>query len=318
MNIRCRSFVPKHVENGIEKYVGRFNLGVITISLPFAAAEAGGDKEKFFKVLDKYCETALEMHMLRIERMKNTKAKQNPILWMDGALARLDAEQTIGHLFYGGNATASLGYIGLSDVQEICNDKSKEFAMSIMKFLKDKTNDWYARTNIYFSPYGSPMEMGCYKLATALKKAFPDLKFGRDYLTNSFHKHVFDDVNIFEKFEYESDFYVYSSGGNVNNIELPNMANNIEGLVSVIQAAHDKVNYLIVNQPVDQCFKCGFEGEFSATTEGFVCPSCDNKDEDSVSVIRRCSGYIFSPGPRPANRGKMEEIISRVKHGGSK
>lgn len=315
LNILCRSFVPKYIENGEEKYVGRFNLGVMTVSLPFAAALAKGDKEQFFVELDKLCEIAYEMHMIRINAMKQTKAKQNPILWMDGALARLDPDETIGHLFFGGNATASLGYIGVADVQDICGDTSKEFAMQILKFLKDKTNEWFIRSGIYFSPYGSPMEMGCYKMATALKKAFPELGFNRDYLTNSFHRHVFDDLNIFEKFDAESDFYIYSSGGNVNNIELPNMAKNIEGLVSVIRAAKDKVNYLIVNQPVDQCFSCGFEGEFSATEKGFTCPSCGNNDESTVSVIRRVSGYIFSPGPRPANRGKMQEIISRVKHG---
>lgn len=310
----CRSFVPKYIENGKEKYVGRFNCGVVTVSLPYVAAEAKGDKEEFFDLLDKYCEIAYEMHMIRINGMKETKAKQNPILWMEGALARLDPEQTIGHLFYNGNATASLGYIGVADVQEICGDQSKQFALQIVKFLKDKTNEWYKRSNIYFSPYGSPMELGCYKLATALKKAFPELNFSRDYLTNSFHTHVFSDYNVFEKFEAESDFYMYSSGGNVNNVELPNMKHNIEGLVSVIHAAKDKVNYLIVNQPVDQCFKCGFEGEFSATDEGFTCPVCGNRDEESVSVIRRVSGFIFSPGPRPANRGKMQEILQRKKH----
>lgn len=302
------------MENGKEKYVGRFNLGVVSLNIPMAAAEAKGDKEKFFKTLQDYCDVAFEAHMTRINRFKKTKAKENPILWTEGALARLAPEDSVEPLIYGGNATASLGYIGVYEAQEICRDVSKEFGMQIVKFLNDVCNVWKEKTNIYFSTYGSPSESLCYTFAKKFKQQFPELNFEHEYLTNSFHLPVRKQVTFAEKFDYESDFFMLTAGGNVNNIELPNMAKNMKAFETIVRTAYDKVNYLIVNQPVDECFKCGFEGEFACTSEGFTCPSCGNKDDDSICVIRRVSGYISSPNSRPFNAGKQAEVKGRVKH----
>lgn len=310
----CRSFVPFYQENNQDKYVGRFNLGVVTVNVPFAAAKAKGNKEEFFKLLNEYCELCFLSHMDRINRFKSTLAKSNPIMWVEGALARLNPDDTIEPLIYNGNATASLGYIGIYEAQELCHDTSKEFAIEILQFLKNKTSQWYEKTNIAFSLYGTPAESLCYHFATKLKKEFPEFHFENDYITNSFHLPVKINVDVFDKLNYESDFYLLSSGGNVNNIEIPNLKDNIAAFESLIRYAYDKVNYLIVNQPVDQCFKCGFEGEFDCTENGFTCPSCGNHDDQSISVIRRVSGYISAPNSRPFNKGKQQEVLNRIKH----
>lgn len=314
-NMGCRSFVSNYVENGSPKYTARFNLGVTSVNIPYAALLANGDKEKFFIELDKICELAYKANMFRVERFKKTKAKQNPILWMEGALARLDPEETVEKLIYGGNATVSLGYIGVAEAQEILNDTSKDFGMDIVKFLKKKTNEFYDRCNIAWSPYGQPAESTAFNLMRKLKAKFQEYKSDHLYLTNSFHKPVWEKLDILEKFDLESDFYIYSNGGNVNNIELPNMSNNLEGFESVIKAAYSKVQYLIPNQPVDRCFECGFEGEFKVTVEeGFSCPCCGNNNPKTASVCRRVSGYIFDPLSRPANDGKTQEITQRYKN----
>lgn len=247
--------------------------------------------------------------------MKGTKAKVSPILWQYGALATLGAEDTIDHLFYGGNATASLGYAGLYEALEILEDTSREKGMEILSFMKNKTVQYTEDTNISFSLYGNPLEGGCLRLASCLKEEFGDL-WGTDnkFVTNSFHLPVFSDMGMIDKFEWESDFYLISSGGNVNNIELPNMSNNMEAFEGVIKAAYNKVNYLICNQPVDKCFECGFEGEFKALHDGFHCPSCGNNNPETANCIRRVSGYIHDALARPANDGKYDEQKKRVKN----
>jgi ribonucleoside-triphosphate reductase len=310
----CRSFVGKYTEDGKEKVSGRFNLGVTTVSLPYAALKADGDKDKFFDELSFLCDKAFEANMFRIERMKGTKAKVSPILWQYGALATLKAEDTIDHLFYNGNATCSIGYGGLYEAQEILNDMTKHFGMKVIEFLKDKTEEYTKKTNIAFSPYGSPLENGCYTIANKLKSEFPEWKFDRDFITNSFHQPVFKNLNIVDKFDEESDYYLLASGGNVNNIELPSMINNIEGFESVVKAAYDKVNYLICNQPVDKCFECGYRGEFDADEHGYFCPECGNNNPETAECIKRISGYTHSALARPANKGKFDEQKCRVKN----
>nr|DAT28469.1 MAG TPA: anaerobic ribonucleoside triphosphate reductase [Caudoviricetes sp.] len=281
------------------------------MNIPYAAAEAKGDKEKFFKILDEYCELAFDYHMIRVNRFKKTKARQNPILWMTGALAKLDPEETVEKTMYGGNMSLSLGYMGIAEAQDICHDRSKDFGIEIVKFLKEKCKEWTKRTNIEFSLYGTPGEVLCYTFAKAIKKDFPELNFDHDFVTNSFHVPVWENVDVFEKLDYESGFYMISSGGNVDNIEVPNLRNNKEALYKIICEAYNKINYLIVNQPVDQCFKCGYEGEFDCDENGFSCPVCGNDDGGSMCVIRRVSGYISEPDSRPFNKGKQEELICR-------
>lgn len=290
-------------------------MGVTTVSIPYAALLAEGDKVRFFEELNKLCEIAYTANMFRVERFKKTKAKQNPILWMEGALARLKPEDSIEPLVYGGNATVSLGYIGVAEAQEICKDTTKDFAVEIIKFLKSKTNEFTERSNIAWSPYGSPMENGCYRLMNLLKKSFPDYTSERDYLTNSYHYPVWNKVDALDKLDIESDFYMMSNGGNVNNIEIPNMKDNIEGYIGLVRAAYDKIQYLIANQPIDRCFECGFEGEFKSDgDDGFCCPECGNNNPKTASCIARVSGYIFDKLARPANHGKFQEITQREKH----
>lgn len=311
----CRSFVPKHIENGTEKTTGRFNLGVTTVNIPYAALEAKREGTVFYEELEKLCDLSFRANMTRIDRMKGTKAKVSPILWQYGGLASLEPEDTIDHLFYNGNATASIGYAGLYEALEVLGDTSKEKGLEVLQFIKDKTEEYTKETNISFSIYGSPLEGGCLRFANCLKKEFKDVwDFDRDYITNSFHQPVFSDIDIFDKFEWEKDFYLVSSGGNVNNIELPNMSNNLEGLEGVIKAAYDKVNYLICNQPCDRCFECGFEGEFEALEDGYHCPVCGNSNPETANCTRRVSGYIHDALARPANKGKYEEQGMRTKH----
>lgn len=285
-----------------------------TVNLPYVALLADKNKTDFYDELDNACELAFKGSMIRIERMKGTKAKVSPILWQYGALATLEAEQTIDHLFYNGNATCSLGYGGLAETLEILGDTTKEKAVEVVKFLKGKTDEFTKRTNISFSGYGSPLESGSYRFAECIKRAFPEYKLGKDFVTNSFHVPVDKDINAFDKLDYESDFYMLSSGGNVNNVELPNMKSNPEALESVIKYAYDKVNYLIVNQPVDACYECGFKGEFEAKVEGLCCPSCGNNDPETATATRRISGYIHDALARPANKGKYAEQKVRAKN----
>lgn len=303
------------MENGKEKTSARFNLGVTSVNIPYAALESKREGTPFYEELGKLCDLAFNANMTRINRMKGTKAKVSPILWQYGALAELEPEDTIDHLFYNGNATSSIGYAGLYEALEVLGDTSKYKGWEVLSFIKDKTQEYTEETNITFSCYAAPIESGCLRFAECLKKEFADLwEFDRSFVTNSFHLPVFSDIDMIEKFEWESDFYMLSSGGNVNNIELPSMRNNLEGFEGVIKAAYDKVNYLICNQPCDRCFECGFEGEFEALEDGYHCPTCGNNNPDTANCTRRISGYIHDALARPANKGKYEEQGKRVKN----
>ncbi len=311
----CRSFVPKYLENGKEKVTARFNLGVTTINLPYAALNAKKNGTEFYDELEKLCDLSFRSNMIRINRMKGTKAKVSPILWQYGALATLAPEDTIDHLFYGGNATASIGYAGLYEALEVLEDTSKEKGLEVLQFVKDKTSEYTKLTNISFSIYGAPLEGGCLRFAECLKKEFGDTwDFDRDFITNSFHRPVFSDIGLLEKFEWEGDFFKVSTGGNVNNIELPNMSDNLEGFEGVIKAAYNKVNYLICNQPCDRCFECGSTKEFTASEEGHCCSECGNNNPDTANCTRRVSGYIHDALARPANKGKYGEQKVRTKN----
>lgn len=324
MNNTCRSFLSQHINTqGEEQTNGRFNLGVVSLNLPYIAYEAGNDFVAFTCLLDKYAELCYTAHMARVERLKGTKAKQNPIMWMQGACARLEAEETIDKLFYNGYASISLGYVGLHECVEALagnppiNGTLKARAEGILKCLKEKCEEFSKRSGLSFSVYGTPSESLCYKAAKAIKRDFPEAKFEREYVTNSFHVPVWEQCHPMYKWEYEKGFAEISTGGNISYIETPNLSKNLVAYEGLLDYAYSiGLHYFAINTPVDRCFKCGYEGEFTASLEGYVCPSCGNKDGDSISVLRRVSGYISAPNSRPFNKGKQSEVIERVKHRG--
>ncbi|QNJ49248.1 anaerobic ribonucleoside reductase large subunit [Escherichia phage Mt1B1_P17] len=312
----CRSFLSYYATEQGEKYDGRFNLGVVSINLPLIAAEARSKGESFTDLLNKHMEIAYDAHMLRVNRIRHTKASENPILFMEGALARLNANDEIGVLFEGGYASISIGYVGLAEALEILYPEEKdkkEFGKSILQHMKDVCAVFKERSKLAFSLYGTPAESLCYKFATALNEKYPGL-VERDYLTNSFHQPVWLVTNPFEKWDYEAGFAQISNGGNISYVETPNLKNNLEALETLVDYAYEHIHYFGINQPVDQCFKCGFHGEFKATAKGFECPDCGNHEEETISVVRRVSGYLSAPNSRPYNKGKMQEVLQREKH----
>lgn len=315
----CRSFLS-YWENGggKEQYLGRANLGVVSVILPIIAQYAKDNNLDFWDQLNKYCEIAYKAHMDRINSLAKTKAGANPILFVQGALARLDPDEEIGKLFYNGRFSASLGYIGVAETCEILygdidRNKAKSKGLEIVKYLHDLCDVWYKRSRISFSLYGTPAETLCYKSVKSYNKLF-NKKWDRDYFTNSFHLPVWEKSTPFEKWGYEEGFAKYSNGGNIGYIESPNLKDNMQALESMIEFAYHNIPYFGVNQPVDKCYKCGFEGEFNVDEDGYSCPNCGNTDNDTISVIRRVSGYLSAPDSRPFNKGKQDEVIDRVKH----
>lgn len=316
----CRSYLSKYVDQqtGEEKYLGRFNLGVVSLNLPMIAAKAKTEGTDFYAVLDEYLELAYDAHMVRVNRLKETKAGQNPIMWCEGVLARLDPEETIDKLFYDGYASISIGYIGVYETCQILGrEGDKNLALGILQHMKDKCAEFKERSRLGFSLYGTPSESLCYKAATCLDRAYPGvLKHEREYLTNSFHQPVWLKTSPFDKWLYEEGFATISNGGNIGYIETPNLRNNLGALEALIDFGYKHIMYYGVNQPVDFCMKCGFKGEAKATTKGFECPECGNHDPATLSVIRRVSGYLSAPNARPFNVGKQSEVMERVKHVG--
>ncbi|ADP02537.1 anaerobic ribonucleoside-triphosphate reductase [Salmonella phage PVPSE1] len=311
----CRSFLSHFATENGEKYDGRFNLGVVSLNLPMIAAEAKAGKGFFTELLDKHMEMAYEAHMLRVGRLMDVTASQNPTLFMEGALARLGPDEKISKLFYDGYASISIGFVGLYEAVEILYDEPvrKEMAMNILKYMKDICAEFKERSGLGFSLYGTPAESLCYRFASKLQEKHPGL-IERDYLTNSFHQPVWLNSDPFSKWDYESGFAEISNGGNIGYVETPNLKHNMQALEALINYGYENIHYFGINQPVDQCFKCGFSGEFKATAKGFECPSCGNHEEGTISVIRRVSGYLSAPNSRPYNKGKMEEVLQRVKH----
>lgn len=314
----CRSFLSYFATEQGEKYDGRFNLGVVSLNLPMIAKDCITNGKLFIEELYKHMQTAYEAHMLRINRLKGTKAKQNPVMFVEGALARLDPEETIDKLFYKGYASASFGYVGLYECVKILYPDVtlkdyKHFGQNILKFMSNIAEDYKKKTGVGFGLYGTPAESLCYKFANKINEKFPGT-IEKDYLTNSFHVPVDQEVDPFTKWNVESGFDFISSGGNIGYVETPNLKNNIKGLEALIDYGYENIHYFGINQPVDKCLKCGFHGEFKATAEGFECPDCGNTEEGTINVIRRVSGYLSAPNSRPFNKGKMQEVVQRVKH----
>lgn len=316
----CRSYLSKYIDQqtGEEKYLGRFNLGVVSLNLPMLAAKAKTEDVDFYAVLDEYLELAYDAHMVRVNRLKGTKAGQNPIMWCEGVLARLDPGEEIDKLFYDGYASISIGYIGVYETCQILGrEGDKNLALGILQHMKDKCAEFKERSRLGFSLYGTPSESLCYKAATCLDRMYPNvLKHEREYLTNSFHQPVWLKTSPFDKWLYEEGFAVISNGGNIGYIETPNLRNNLDALEALIDFGYKHIMYYGVNQPVDFCMKCGFKGEAKATAKGFECPECGNHDPATLSVIRRVSGYLSAPNARPFNVGKQSEVMERVKHVG--
>lgn len=310
----CRSFLGKwEDQNGIEQYDGRFNLGVVSINLPLLALESKSDGE-FFGKLDYHMTMAYRAQMNRVERLKSMKARQNPTMFMEGAIARLDADDTIDQLFYNGYASISIGYVGLAECSEIMlQHLSKDYCKSILHYMKYKCEQFKDESTIAFSLYGTPAESLCYKFAKAIEEKYPNV-LKRDFITNSFHQPVWVESSPFSKFDYEESFAFLSNGGNISYVETPNLSNNLKALEVLIDYAYERIPYFGINQPVDKCYKCEFEGEFSVDKIGFHCPQCDNREEGTMSVIRRVSGYLSAPNSRPFNTGKQSEVIARIKH----
>ena len=321
----CRSALsPWKDENGNYKFYGRFNQGVVTINLVDVALSSGGDMEKFWKIFDERLDLCYRALMCRHNRLKGTLSDAAPILWQYGALARLKKGETIDKLLYGGYSTISLGYAGLYECVKYMTGKSHTdpeatpFALDVMKHMNEACDKWKAETNIGFSIYGSPIESTTYKFAKCLQKRFGILPGVTDksYITNSYHVHVCEEIDAFEKLKFESQFQALSTGGAISYVEVPNMQDNIPAVLQVIRFIYDNIMYAELNTKSDYCQECGYDGEIQiVTTEDgkleWECPHCGNRNQDTLNVARRTCGYI---GTQFWNQGRTQEIKERVLH----
>lgn len=320
----CRSFLTPYVdENGKPKYYGRFNQGVVTINLVDVALSSGGDTTKFWNIFDErlgLCHRALRA---RHERLKGTPSDVAPILWQYGALGRLKKGETIDKLLYGGYSTISLGYAGLYECVKYMTGKShtddaaKPFALSVMQRMNDKCNEWKKAENIDYSPYGTPLESTTYKFAKALQKRFGIIEgiTDKNYITNSYHVHVAEDIDAFTKLKFESEFQKLSPGGAISYVEVPNMQDNLEAVMSLLGFIYDNIMYAELNTKSDYCQECGYDGEIKIVKDKgkllWKCPKCGNTDQSKLNVARRTCGYI---GTQFWNQGRTQEIADRVLH----
>lgn len=321
----CRSALsPWKDENGNYQFYGRFNQGVVTINLVDVALSSGGDMEKFWKVFDERLDLCYRALMCRHNRLKGTLSDAAPILWQYGALARLKKGETIDELLYGGYSTISLGYAGLYECVKYMTGKSHTdpeatpFALDVMKHMNEACDKWKAETNIGFSIYGSPIESTTYKFAKCLQKRFGIVPGVTDksYITNSYHVHVSEEIDAFEKLQFESQFQALSTGGAISYVEVPNMQDNIPAVLQVIRFIYDNIMYAELNTKSDFCQECGYDGEIQiVTTEDgkleWECPHCGNRNQDTLNVARRTCGYI---GTQFWNQGRTQEIKERVLH----
>ena len=321
----CRSFLTPYVdENAAPKYYGRFNQGVVTLNLVDIACSSNGDEERFWKIYDERLELCREALMCRHERLLGTPSDVAPILWQYGALARLKKGETIDKLLYNGYSTISLGYAGLCECTRYMTGKSHTdpeatpFALSVMKHLNEACSRWAEETNIAFSLYGTPLESTTYKFSKCLQKRFGIIPgvTDRNYITNSYHIHVTEDIDAFSKLTFEAQFQKLSPGGAVSYVEVPNMQNNIEAVLAVMQHIYDNIMYAELNTKSDYCRECGFDGEIQIITDihgklVWQCPNCGNTDQDRMNVARRTCGYI---GTQFWNQGRTQEIKERVMH----
>ena len=321
----CRSFLTPYVdENGKPKYYGRFNQGVVTINLPDVALSSGGNMEKFWKIFDERLELCHRALMCRHERLKGTLSDAAPILWQYGALARLKKGEPIDKLLYGGYSTISLGYAGLYECVKYMTGKSHTdpsatpFALEVMQHMNDACKQWKQMHNIDFSLYGTPLESTTYKFAKCLQKRFgviPGIT-DKNYITNSYHIHVTEQINAFDKLAFESQFQALSPGGAISYVEVPNMQQNLDAVLEVMKFIYDHIMYAELNTKSDYCQVCGYDGEIEIKEDKdgklvWVCPQCGNTDQSKMNVARRTCGYI---GTQYWNQGRTQEIRDRVLH----
>ena len=333
----CRSFLtPDRSGNGYDnvanagnydpakpKYYGRFNQGVVTISLPDVALSSRGDMTKFWQIFDERLDLCYKALMCRHNRLKGTLSDAAPILWQYGALARLKKGEPIDKLLYGGYSTISLGYAGLYECVKYMtglshtDDAATPFAMAVMQKMNDKCTEWKAETDIDFSLYGTPLESTTYKFAKALQRRFGMIPGVTDkgYITNSYHVHVSEEIDAFEKLRFESQFQQLSPGGAISYVEVPDMQDNLKAVVRVMQFIYDHIMYAELNTKSDYCQECGFDGEIQIIEDDgkliWECPHCGNRNQEKLNVARRTCGYI---GTQFWNQGRTEEIRDRVLH----
>lgn len=318
----CRSFLTPYVDkDGKPKYYGRFNQGVVTINLVDVALSADKDEELFWKIFDERLELCHRALQIRHKRLAKATSDVAPILWQHGALARLGKGESIHDLLHGGYSTISLGYAGLYECVKFMtghshtdNGKGKEFALEVMQKLNDKCKEWKEAENIDYSVYGTPIESTTYKFAKCLRERFGIIKgiTDRNYITNSYHVPVFEEIDAFTKLSLESEFQKLSPGGAISYIETPNLQNNIPAVIEVIKFIYDNIMYAELNTKSDYCQKCGYDGEILINDDlEWYCPNCGNKDHDTLNVARRTCGYI---GTKFWNKGRTQEIKERVLH----
>ena len=314
----AKNYVP-----GKPKYYGRFNQGVVTINLPDVALSSGGEPDKFWKIFDERLELCHRALQYRHNRLKGTLSDAAPILWQYGALARLKKGEPIDKLLYGGYSTISLGYAGLYECCKYMTGKShtdpaaKPFALSVMQHMNDKCNEWKNAENIDYSLYGTPLESTTYKFAKCLQKRLgivPGIT-DRNYITNSYHVHVTEQIDAFTKLKFESEFQRLSPGGAISYVEVPNMQDNLEAVIKVMQFIYDNIMYAELNTKSDYCQVCGYDGEIKIVEDDgklvWECPHCHNRDQSKLNVARRTCGYI---GTQFWNQGRTAEIKDRVLH----
>ena len=324
----CRSFLTPYIdpETGKPKYYGRFNQGVVTINLVDVACSSGKDENKFWKILDERLKLCYRALMCRHKRLLGTPSDVAPILWQNGALARLKKGETIDKLLFGGYSTISLGYAGLCEctrymtgVSHTEPETGTPFALRVMQRLNDACAEWKEKENMDFSLYGTPLESTTYKFAKCLQKRFGIIEgvTDKNYITNSYHVHVTENINAFDKLKFESQFQKLSPGGAISYVEVPNMQDNIDAVIAVMKYIYDNIMYAELNTKSDYCMECGYDGEIKIVEEKdsgklvWECPNCGNRDQDKMSVARRTCGYI---GTQFWNQGRTQEIKERVLH----
>lgn len=321
----CRSFLTPYVdEDGKPKYYGRFNQGVVTLNLVDIACSSEGDQDRFWQIFDERLELCHDALMYRHKRLLGTPSDVAPILWQNGALARLKKGEKIDKLLFGGYSTISLGYAGLYECTRYMTGKShtdedgRTFAMAVMQHMNDACKKWKQEHNIDFSVYGTPLESTTYKFAKCLQERFgliPGVT-DKNYITNSYHVHVTEEINAFDKLKFEAPFQKLSPGGAISYVEVPNMQNNIDAVLSVMQYIYENIMYAELNTKSDYCQCCGYEGEIEIVTDKhgkliWRCPNCGNEDQNKMNVARRTCGYI---GTQFWNQGRTQEIKERVLH----
>ena len=322
----CRSFLTPYVDpkTNQPKYYGRFNQGVVTVNLVDVACSSGGNMEKFWKIFDERLELCHRALVCRHERLEGTPSDVAPILWQHGALARLKKGETIDKLLFNGYSTISLGYAGLCEMcvrmlgKTHTSPEGQKFALEVMQKLNDKCNEWKAAENISYSVYGTPMESTTYKFAKCLQKRFGVIPgvTDKNYITNSYHVHVTEHIDAFSKLKFEAEFQKLSPGGAISYVEVPNLQNNIEAVLSVMKFIYDNIVYAELNTKSDYCEHCGYDGEIKIITEPngklvWECPNCGCRDQEQLFVARRTCGYI---GTQFWNQGRTQEIRDRVLH----